>query len=332
MPDTSIRAKELLMSLLHRDISNWEERYWNEQLANLTLEAVIRRITAGEEHQRFIRDRQLMSVPAGHFYSPIVDVDFIKARSDTIFGTKQLIAGIELNVDKQKEFARFIVESTTNLPFQDDKILGLRYFYDNNAYVYGDAVVYSAMLLKHRPARIIEIGSGYSSALALDVIDLMEGYSPEVELFDPYPALVESLLAEKPSPNVKIEGKFVQDVPLAKLLSLEAGDFYFMDTTHIVKTGSDVLYHFEEILPRLKSGVILHLHDIFYPFEYPKSWVLDDKLSWNEIYYFRAFMNNNLDYEILYFNNYMAQNHGHLLAGSAPCMKNGGASIWFRKK
>ena len=106
-----------------------------------------------------------------------------------------------------------------------------------------------------------------------------------------------------------------------------------MDTTHIVKTGSDVIYHFEEVLPRLKSGVIIHLHDIFYPMEYPKTWVTEDKLSWNEIYYFRAFLAGNSDYEILFWNNYMHRNYIDVMAEASDVFAhNGGASIWFRKK
>ncbi len=106
-----------------------------------------------------------------------------------------------------------------------------------------------------------------------------------------------------------------------------------MDTTHIVKTGSDVLHHFNLVLPRLKSGVIIHLHDIFYPFEYPPQWVIDKKLSWNELYYFHAFMKHNNDYEIIFFNDYMCKMNTCLMNDASSVIeKNGGASIWLRKK
>lgn len=331
--DTTIQIDDIFKALLHRPPSKWERSYWENELKHNGFEAVFRRITDADEHKRFIRDRELMFVPAGHFYSPIVDQDFIETRQSKIFAPHKHLDGIDLRERAQIEFVSKVAKIAPKLPFAREPKIGLRYHYDNNAFVSGDAVVYATMLFEHRPDRILEIGSGYSSALALDVCDLLSDYQPEIRFIDPYPQLVRDLVAHNVSANVSIEENFVQDVAPEKLSHLEAGDFYFMDTTHIVKTGSDVVYHFEEVLPRLKPGVIIHLHDIFYPMEYPSSWVMDDRLSWNEIYYFRAFLTNNSDYEILFWNNYMHVNHFDLMAKASPEFAyNGGASIWFRKK
>jgi hypothetical protein len=329
----SIQLEELFPALFHRRPSPWEISYWRDEMKYKGFESVFRRMTRANEHKRFSNDRELMFVPAGHFYSPIVDQEFINARHDAIFAAHKELDGIDLREEEQLSFVEKIAETTPLLPFEREPVEGLRYHYGNNAFVSGDAIVYASMLFAHKPPRILEVGSGYSSALALDVCDLIPDYRPEIRFIDPYPQLVRNLVSKNVSANVSIEERFVQDIPPENLSYLEAGDFYFMDTTHIVKTGSDVLYHFEEILPRLSSGVIVHLHDIFYPMEYPEAWVTKDRLSWNEIYYFRAFLTNNPDYEILFWNNFMHRNHLNLMeTASLEFAYNGGASIWFRKK
>jgi hypothetical protein len=328
-----IAVKELMTALLQREPTDTEEVYWKEQIETQGFESVFRRFTASEEHKRFSNDKRQMFVPAGHFYSPIVDQDFVSARRDAIYTTAPRADGVDLNEPEQLKFLSDIAKTATWLPFQREKIDGLRYYYENGAFLYGDAIAYASMLDKHRPSRIMEVGSGFSSALALDVIDRIDGYDPEIHFIDPYPQLVQQLVGDHERDKVKITGAFIQDVDPTVFDVLEAGDFYFMDTTHIVKTGSDVLHHFEKILPRLKSGVIIHLHDIFFPFEYPPSWIFDMKLSWNEIYYFRAFMVNNPEYEILYFNSFMQQMHLDRVLAASPLFNfNAGASIWFRKK
>lgn len=328
-----IQVEELFPALFHRTPSSWEVSYWREELKNKGFERVFRRLTRSDEHKRFSNDLELMFVPAGHFYSPIVDQDFIHARQDAIFAPHKALDGIDIREQHQLDFVTQIARWTPLLPFEREPVAGLRYHYGNNAFVSGDAIVYASMLFTYKPKRILEVGSGYSSALALDVCDLIDGYHPEIRFIDPYPQLVRKLVANNVSANVSIEEKFVQDIPPDDLSYLEDGDFYFMDTTHIVKTGSDVIYHFEEVLPRLAKGVIIHLHDIFYPMEYPESWVTKDRLSWNEIYYFRAFLTNNPDYEILFWNDFMHRNHFSVMEkASSEFAHNGGASIWFRKK
>lgn len=333
MSELAFRARELFLALLHREPTEWEVDYWNRELADKTLESVIRRMAETDEHKRFHNDARQMFVPAGHFYSPIVDQDFVTPRWDGLYSQAPEAEGIDLNEQAQIDFLADIKRTAAKLPFGEQKTDGLRYHYENGAFLYGDAIVYASMIEKHRPKRIVEIGSGFSSALALDVCDRLDGYDPEIHFIDPYPQLAKELVGDNRGDKVKITGAFIQDVDPSSFDVLEAGDFYFMDTTHIVKTGSDVLYHFEKVLPRLKSGVILHLHDIFFPFEYPAEWVFGTKFSWNELYYFRAFMANNPGYEIIFFNSFMRHaNLQRTLEASPLFARNGGASIWFRKK
>ena len=88
---------------------------------------------------------------------------------------------------------------------------------------------------------------------------------------------------------------------------LNEGDILFIDSTHVLRTGSDVCFELFEVLPRLAPGVLVHFHDIFWPFEYPRAWVVDENRSWNELYAIRAFLMNNSDWHIIFFNHYFAK-------------------------
>jgi hypothetical protein len=113
----------------------------------------------------------------------------------------------------------------------------------------------------------------------------------------------------------------VQDVPLTVFDQLEQGDILFIDSTHILKTGSDLHYELFHILPRLRPGVFIHFHDVFYPFEYPPEWVIEQNRSWNEAYALRALLHETKRYKIEFWNNYLSK------IGIADF--GNGASLWL---
>jgi hypothetical protein len=118
---------------------------------------------------------------------------------------------------------------------------------------------------------------------------------------------------------------------LAQFENLDENDVLFIDSSHVAKIGSDVNFLMFEVLPRLKPGVIIHLHDIFWPFEYPQSWI-DEGRAWNEAYLIRAFLQFNEAFEVLLFNSYLGQRQGDLVRGIMPrFMRTTGASLWLRK-
>jgi hypothetical protein len=112
---------------------------------------------------------------------------------------------------------------------------------------------------------------------------------------------------------------------------LEAGDILFIDSTHVTKAGSDVNQIMFDILPVLRPGVLIHFHDICYPFEYPKEWILTGRY-WNEAYLLRAFLQYNSSFEIVFFNSYMGQLHSDQFSAAPLFLWNPGTSIWIRKK
>ena len=151
---------------------------------------------------------------------------------------------------------------------------------------------------------------------------------------EPYPALLHSLLKQSDidSPLTRILPHRLQEIDICIFEELEANDILFIDSTHIAKINSDVNRIFFEILPRLKRGVYIHFHDIFYPFSYPNDW-LRDKNSWNEAYVLRAFLSFNSAFEIVFFNTCLNHLYKNEFAAALPLsQKNTGGSLWLRKK
>jgi len=271
-------------------------------------------------------------VPPGHFYSPIVNVDELRARRSIIFDRKAPLPGIDLRSAEQLAMVERLAKHYDSLPFPAQPTTGLRYFYENSAFSYGDAIVLGCMLAELRPRRLLEFGSGYSSCATLDVDEHVLGGQLNCTFVDPYPELLHSLHGRLDPTRHRIVCSQAQDVDLTLVDCLASGDVLFIDSTHVSKAGSDVNFHLFTVLPRLRSGVFIHFHDVFYPFEYPEEWFFEENRSWNELYLLRAFLMDNPGYEIVMFNNYLGREHIETMVGSMPLfMRNAGGSLWLRK-
>lgn len=272
-------------------------------------------------------------VPPGHFYSPNPDLKEVRAKEKDIYGSiPREIEGIDLRFEEQKKLLGELQKFYSEVPFKDLKSGSLRYFFENPAYSYADAIFLYSMVRHLRPKKIIEVGSGYSSCVMLDTNELFLENKISLSFVEPYPELLYSLMRKGDKENVEIISKNIQDIDESKFSSLEAGDILFIDSTHVSKINSDVNYIFFNLLPALKSGVYIHFHDIFYPFEYPKSWIYEGR-AWNEDYMMRAFLQYNNDFEIVYFIDYMQQFFGEEISKSMPLASmNRGGGIWLKKK
>jgi hypothetical protein len=182
-----------------------------------------------------------------------------------------------------------------------------------------------------QPKRIVEVGSGFSSCVILDTAELFLDGKVECTFVEPYPERLLSLLRLEDRGRVQILVKRVQDVGLESFLALERNDILFIDSSHVAKIGNDVNYLLGEVLPRLRPGVYVHVHDIFYPFEYPESWIREGR-SWNEAYILRAFLAFNLAFEIVLFNTFLERFHRGIFEREMPlCLRNEGGSIWLQR-
>lgn len=232
--------------------------------------------------------------PFNHYESPYIskiEWDYFNQS-----GSEELY-GIELNKEKQLKY----LEKLASL---FDEFYGLcannkfRYMKDNDMFAESDAAVLYAIMRDKKTKRIIEIGSGFSTGIMLDVNKHFFDNGIDISCIEPYPERLERNLLE--GDKVRINKKFLQEMNLKMFDSLEGGDILFIDSSHVIKCGGDVLIECFEILPRLKKGVLVHIHDILYPFSYPASWALDGH-CYNEAFLIRALLTNNNQYEIILF-------------------------------
>jgi hypothetical protein len=270
--------------------------------------------------------------PAGHYYSPIVSVDDIRQREKDIWrgAATDGIKGIDLNTAAQVQLAGQLSGYYSEIPFTKEKAGTLRYWFGNNYYSYTDGIVLYAMIRHFKPRQIIEVGSGYSSALMMDVNELFFGNRIGLHFIEPYPDRLYSLMPEKDKRSATVMEKPVQDIDPGFFRQLGAGDILFIDSSHVSKCGSDVNYLLFEILPMLNSGVLVHFHDVFYPFEYPKDWVLSG-WNWNEDYLLKAFLMYNNAFTIRFFSNYLHVHHQGAFREMPMSYLNTGGSFWIEK-
>jgi hypothetical protein len=272
-------------------------------------------------------------VPPGHFYSPVVnpiEADQHIARM-VARGVPSVLPGIRLDRDEMVKTWHLLLPFMTSNPFPERKGSKYRYAFDNPNYSWGDASILHAMIRHHRPQRIIEIGSGWSSACAVDTVEYYLGRTCSLTFVEPHPELVRELLGNYSGQARFIETP-VQDVPLDLFKELEAGDILFIDSTHVLRTGSDVCFELFEILPCLRAGVLVQIHDMFWPFEYPRAWAVDQNRSWNEIYAVRAFLTDNAHWRIVLFNDYLARFERSMLESTySQFLRNTGGALWLER-
>lgn len=269
-------------------------------------------------------------VPPGHFYSPIVSAEEAKSHIETIWKLQAPILGIEIDDDLMKRNWANLSKAADDIPYTDKKKNKYRYYYQNDQFAHGDACIYYAYLKHLMPKNIIEIGSGYSSALALDAC---EQFNKDVNLtfIEPFPDRLNMLLRKADNERVTLIKDKVQNTKTEIYESLGKNDILFIDSSHVAKTGSDVCFEIFEIIPRLKPGVHIVIHDMFYPFEYPMRWAVDENRSWNEIYLIRAFLMNNKSISIEFFNHYFGLKFPDICKKTCPLfMKNTGGSLWLK--
>ena len=271
-------------------------------------------------------------VHSGHYASPIVDPDELRESNFEARRTSDQLMGISIDYDAMERLFSRLISLEPSLPLPESPIPSQRYHLRNTMYGIGDAFILSKMIQYLSPAQIIEVGSGFSSAVTLDTLDML-GLETHCAFIEPYTTRLESILREEDRGRVNIIRSKVQDVDVTLFEKLRANDLLFLDTTHVSKTGSDVNFEVFDVLPRLASGVIVHFHDIFDKFEYPNNWIYKENRSWNEIYVLRAFLMYNHEFEVIYANDAFTKNRHEVVEKLRPeLLRNPGGGLWLRKR
>ena len=259
-----------------------------------------------------------------HFYEPIPDTQSLP---ETLWSEPSELVGIDMNDSMQLDllrnhFSKFRREYETLVAEPPPGQL----------WPFGgtDVLVAYCMVRHFRPRRIIEVGSGFSSLVLGQAA--AKNKNSALICIDPFPNELIRKSNSVPALRSLIETK-VQDVDMEFFSQLESGDILFIDSSHTVKIGGDVNYLFLEILPRLKAGVIVHVHDIFFPFEYRRDWMLEEFRFWTEQYLLQAFLIFNSEFEVLMANSYLNHYHPRDLKAAFPNLRRWiGGSFWMRRQ
>jgi hypothetical protein len=294
------------------------------------LAAVMPRCLHSERFQEIFAawERHGFHVTPVHFYQPIPDTQSLP---ETLWNRPSKLVGVHMNDAMQLDLLR------DRFPKFRDEYEGFpteptgepgRFYLNNHLFEDIDALVAYCMVRHFKPRLIIEVGSGFSSLL-LGEAATRNKHSALV-CIEPFPR--EFLREGFPGLQSLME-KQIQDTDLDFFSQLQSGDILFIDSSHTIKIGGDVNYLFLEVLPRLKPGVIVHVHDIFLPFDYRRDWVMKEFRFWTEQYLLQAFLAFNSEFEVLMANGYLNHYHRAQLKATFPSLSSwGGGSFWMRRK
>lgn len=279
-------------------------------------------------------ERNGFHITPNRFSSPIPDV---QALSEELWARPSRLPGVEMNEAGQLEllslFASGFKREYDSLP--REKTSDPHQYYVHNVWFDSvDGEILYCMIRQFKPRNIIEIGSGNSTYLSAQAaLKNRDDGGRECELIacEPYPNDV--LKAGFPG-LTKLFPQPVERLPLSMFEKLRENDILFIDSSHVLRIGGDVYYEFLEILPRLNKGVIVHIHDIFLPAEYPRNWIYENRSFCTEQYLLQAFLAFNDSFEVLWGANFMHLNHPEKLEEAFASYSREGKvprSFWIRR-
>ena len=316
-----------------RTVLRWfpDYRRFEKRQARLQAELEeLRRLRAELARHRGSPAENLPFYPAGHFYSPLPSRAEI-AETFARGGFGPPFPGVDLNEAEQIARLERLAQWYAEFPFPEQPTEGWRFHLDNPSYGHYDAFMLYGMLREAQPRRIVEVGSGFSSAAMLDLNDHAFGGAVHLTFIDPDMSRLRKLLHEGDGTRVTLIEKRVQEVPLEAFTGLRENDVLFIDSSHVSKIGSDVNRLYFDVLPVLAPGVLIHIHDVAGNFEYPREW-FEEGRAWNEQYLLRAFLMNNRDYRIELFTAWLFNTKHEIIRQKMPmCARGGGGQIWLRK-
>jgi hypothetical protein len=290
---------------------------------------------------RYIRSRDVNGMPLSkglfnrigvfpindHYYEPLFNIGkYVRKPLDQ----DRDLPGINMNVEEQLQLLKQLNYQKELTLFPLNSNGKLEYFYRNDSYPAGDSELLYSMIRHFKPSKIVEIGSGLSTLMAQNAIkkNREDGKICEHICIEPYEM---DWLEKLP---ISVLRTRVEDIKIELFLSLSENDILFIDSSHMVRTQGDVLFEILELLPRLNKGVIVHVHDVFTPKDYPDYWLKDLNRFWNEQYFLEAFLSCSNRYKILLASNHLWAHYRDLFLDKCPVLKNeqGGlpASFWIK--
>jgi len=264
-----------------------------------------------------------------HYYQPVYNG---KKLLQSIWERKDPLHSIHWNAQEQLSLLKSFnfQHELESIPISEASSLSGE-FYHNQSFGPADAEMLYNIVRHFKPQRVIEIGSGYSTRMMKKALDANrnDGVISKHICIEPFEMPWLELLGVDQVIRARVE-----DVDPGLFEQLEENDLLFIDSSHVLRTGGDVFVEYLQILPRLKKGVLVHIHDIFLPYEYPKEWIVNKRRFWTEQYLLQAFLAFNSAFEILSAIHWLAREHPEELARACPVyaqLKRGHGSFWIRR-
>ncbi|CAM3664355.1 class I SAM-dependent methyltransferase [Smaragdicoccus niigatensis] len=318
-----------MKAVLRRLIPAFDLVLWLPALLSALVMRVVRRIGLGRMP---LVGRALSSVgvtPAvRRYYDPFFD----ERQAIYPLGTVRELPGIDLATERQ-------LGLLAELDYADEFVAALAnqdaharmFSFDNDFYGAGDAELLYAMIRRLRPRTIIEVGSGNSTLIVRLALAANErddaGYRCRHVCIEPFEA------RWLPETGAEVIRERVESVDRGLFDQLGPNDLLFIDSSHTIRPQGDVVVEYLEILPRLAPGVIVHIHDIFTPRDYPREWVVGRRDMWDEQYLVEAFLTHNLHWEVVLATNHLYRDHHAALARVCPYLRPGEhpSSMYLRR-
>jgi predicted O-methyltransferase YrrM len=261
--------------------------------------------------------------PPGAFYSPVVNATEVLSEPEASRIWPAEVSdppGIAVRGAEQLALLHVLAK----YPFAPDPAAaGPRYDPANDQFPPHDAALLYAMVRHLAPRRMVEVGCGWSTTVTAAAIrDGATG--TELTCIEPYPRDFLHEMADV----LTLRQEKVEHTPPEVFAQLEAGDVLFIDSSHVAKTGSDVVHQLLNVVPSLSDGVVVHVHDIFIPEDYPQGWVRNG-FGWTEQYLLQAFLIRNERAHVLAMNRWLALRHPEAVTAALGQMELHGSSIWF---
>lgn len=264
------------------------------------------------------------------FYNGIPHLEEIP---DDVWTVRSSMAGVTVDRARCQQTVAELVETARTDGFSpplESEQAG-RYFTENSSFGLRDGAVLWGFLRRLRPKRVIELGSGYSTMLIAEALGANDAGGVEARhiVIDPYAGVLLGGISRR----FELVRRSVTEVESELFADLREKDVLFVDTTHTVKVGGDVTCIVLELLPRLAAGVLVHFHDVFLPYEYPRRF-FELGYNWAEQYLLQAFLQFNRSFEVIAPLHQLAVEVPSAFEGLdelAPQASKECASFWVRK-
>jgi hypothetical protein len=263
-----------------------------------------------------------------HYHEPAFEFSYLQ----TPLSAPRELPGLDLRIPEQLALLSALKHGSELLDVPLRKTKDGEFHLRNGFFEGGEADLWYALIRHYKPARIFEIGSGFSTLAAIKAIAENRRENPEYRCrhvcIEPF---------EKPwlaGLEIELLRIRVETMDAAFFDALDGNDFLFIDSSHVIRPQGDVLFEFQRILPRLKKGVIVHFHDIYTPMDYPEKWVVDEVKIWNEQYLLEVFLAGNAGaWDVLLASFYLFKTHHAALQAACPLLSSASepSSLYIRK-